>query len=333
WQYGSLPGDPGGPAPQGPPPGQQKSALPVLLVVVGIVVGLLLIATVAVVAVVTLSKKPEDAVKGYLEAVQAGNAAEALSYAEEPPSDTTLLTDEVLQKSNELGGITDIEIRSSSDSVVRASYRVGDQTALTSYEVTQTDDGWKLKTVAFRLGLRSVTKNAALVVNGVEAPDTEGAQVFPGSYELGTGSEWYEWTTTEIVVPGGEGSVVPGMVKLTDEGEKAARDAIESWLDDCLAKKELKPKGCPFQLSRVNGTPDTSTITWSIPGKSPAESWRASRVDDVSRVSGPVMYRVHLTFKYERGGDTHTYDQSAMFAQSLVVDLTKDPITVGFQKR
>ena len=355
-QYGAPPGGYSGQGPQGPqgpppgygqpphaqspqtqmgwqptaPPPKKKSPLGLILGLVGGFLALLLIVGVAV-WVLVLNNRPQDTVEKYFEAIQAGNAAEALSYAAVPPVDKTLLTDDVLKKANELGGVSNVDIASASGSKVRVRYSVGGESQFTFFDLSKTDDGWKMNEVAFKLNLRSSTKNVPLVVNGVKA-NTENAMVFPGTYEISTGSKWYAWTESQVTVGGSEVNL-PGRVELTSEGEDAARAAIKKWFDGCLAKKELKPKGCPFQLRTVNGTPDKSTIKWSVNGKSPSAVWRPRPPEDVSKVTGHVIYRIHLQFTYTRSGTEHNYDQQALFTQSMIVNMTKDPLTVTWQTR
>lgn len=315
-----------------PQPPKKKSPLGLVLGLVGGLLALLLIVGVAVVFLVVLAKGPEETVKKYFEALQAGNATEALSYAAVPPSDTTLLTDEVLAKANELGGVSNLDIRSSSDTSVRVTYTLGGKEQMATYNVSKTDDGWKMNQVAFAAKLVNASKSVPLTINGAKADPTS-LLLFPGTYEMDSGSEWFAWTESTIVMTGSREVMVNGRAEVTNEGMEASKAAIKKWFDGCLAKKEFKPKGCPFQLSKVNGQPDTSSIKWSVKGTHPADRWRPTTLEDPAKVGGSVVYRINLEFDYTSGGKKYHYDRGAVFSQVVLVNLTKDPITVAWQKR
>ncbi|MCL2782626.1 MAG: hypothetical protein FWD80_01415, partial [Propionibacteriaceae bacterium] len=77
------------------------------------------------------AKTPAAAVRAYLQALAAGNANDALSFAV-TPADTTFLTKEVLMASLALNPITEIATaldtsapRSSSSATVNAFYKIG----------------------------------------------------------------------------------------------------------------------------------------------------------------------------------------------------------------
>lgn len=319
---------PGGPPPYGmAPPPQKKSSTGLVLGIVGGVVALLLIAGVGGYFYV-MNSRPDSMVKEYFEALAAGDADKALSYAANEPTDTTLLTDEVLKASNALGAITDVSITSRSEKTVRVSYRIGGQLDSVNYEVVKTDDGWKMREVAFPLGVTGTVKNVPLEINGARVKDAEDALVFPGTYELSTGSDYLAWSEPKQTVRGGTLQMpLTTTAELTDAGEKAARDAIRDLWDTCMDKKDLKPKGCPFQLAQLNGTVDKSSIRWSA-DPHPAKSWVIMPLRDATQLEGRTIYGLRLVFDYTNGGNSYHYDRTVTLSLNIYMDLTKEPLVV-----
>ena len=87
-----------------------------------------------------MAVKPSDAVKSYLEALAAGQAATALSLGDDAPADTSLLTDAVLAQSNKLAPLTDINVPDVNDEYayqVAASFKLGKQAVNENFSVAQ----------------------------------------------------------------------------------------------------------------------------------------------------------------------------------------------------
>ena len=77
-----------------------------------------------------VNSKADEAVKSYLEALAAGQAAVALALGKEQPTDTTFLTDAVLADSLKRAPITAITVSPPDDEYdnsIEASYKLGDQ--------------------------------------------------------------------------------------------------------------------------------------------------------------------------------------------------------------
>ena len=136
------------------------------------------------------AKLPSDAVTGYLEALAAGDATTALTYASTAPSDTTFLTNEVLAASLKSGAITDINVPEVTDKYaysVAASYKIGSQSVNADIPVEEEGDVWKLREVAYDLTLTSTqNKTLPMLINGVQA-EADKVAVFPGTYTFTTG--------------------------------------------------------------------------------------------------------------------------------------------------
>jgi len=319
--------------PPAPPPKKKSSAGVIIAIVAGVVV-LALIALVVVVVFV-VNNKPDDMVKKYFAALADGNATEALSYAKTQPTDTTLLTDEVLRKSNELGTISDVKITSSSSSLVVVSMRIGSTTKSATYKVSKGSDGWQLDVAAWAVPIVT-SSTVPLVVNGVKAPSIKNAYVFPGTYELTTGTKNLAWKESKQVFTGGTLQVpTSASVVVTDDGKKAAKAAISSLFSECTAVKSFNPKrsnggNCPFYVKSPRSGSITSTIRWSIP-TDPANSWVPSFSTDPTTVSGPVVYVIRLQYNYTANGQTYSADSTNTLTQTFVADMTADPVKITWR--
>ncbi|MGD7708005.1 hypothetical protein [Microlunatus sp. Y2014] len=324
---------PGGPVPPAGPPPKKKSPLGLVLGLIGGFVVLAILAMVGVIVFV-INNKPDEMAEKYFAALAAGNATEALSYSSNDPIDKSLLTDEVLKKSNELGAITDVVVQSSTSRSVTVSMKIGGTVDEVTYGVTKVDGEWKMTDAAFQVRMMTVgTENAPLLVNGVKPGATGQMYLFPGTYEFGTGTKNLAWTEPKKVFTGGMVMTpMAGMrVEMTDEGKEAARTAIREWLKGCAAKKELEPAGCPFRLktSSFNGTPDTNTIKWTIVGD-PAARWQPQLLTDPREVRGLLPYTVRLQFNYTRGAEKQSYDQRVTLSTTVKADMTTDPPKLSY---
>ncbi|MDN5726242.1 MAG: hypothetical protein L0G99_09985, partial [Propionibacteriales bacterium] len=219
------------------------------------------------------AKKPSDAVKGYLDALAAGDAATALSYAESSPADTTMLTNEALAASNKLGAIAEINVPEVTDEYayqVAASYKMGTRTVNKEINVTKVGEDWKLTDVAGTLTL-DLGDDLPITVNGVKV-EAKKIIVFPGTYVFDTGNKYVGFDdkgTVSVDAPGAYESG-PYQATLNKTGKQAAIKAAQDSLNACLKQQVLAPKGCMFKAYETNGVKvDTKTIRWSSTEKNP----------------------------------------------------------------
>ncbi len=217
------------------------------------------------------SKLPSDAVKGYLEALAAGDATTALTYASTAPSDTTFLTNEVLASSLKAGAITDINVPEVSDKYtysVAASYKIGSQSVNADFPVEEDGDAWKLREVAYDLTLSSTqNKTLPMLINGVQA-DADKVAVFPGTYTFTTGLDNISYGKSNKLIVKSVSDYPEGMSDIqptvTSAGEKAFTKAVKASLDKCMDSKKIKNANCPNTFDRITGSqPDNGTLEWS----------------------------------------------------------------------
>jgi hypothetical protein len=359
------PGGPGGPGgPQQPygmygpgQPQQPKKSNKLPLIIGAAVLALVLVGTIIGVAVVrgggdepaagggaggggtssapAESKLPSDAVRGYLEALAAGDAQTALSYASTAPSDTTFLTNEVLAASLKAGPITAINVPEVNDKYtysVAASYKIGNQAVNADFPVEQEGDAWKLREVAYDLTLSSSqNKTLPMLINGVTV-EADKAAVFPGTYAFTTGLDNIGYGKNNKLVVKSVSDYPEGMSEIqptiTSAGEKAFTKAVEDSLDKCMKSKKIKNENCPNTFDQITGAqPDNGTLKWSY-DKDALDNMKI-RLD----YSNPVIAETNLSLGIKA---TAECDGSPCRLTSYgnpdpSGNLTKDPIKITWE--
>ncbi|MBA8792804.1 hypothetical protein FHX74_000398 [Friedmanniella endophytica] len=342
---------PGGPGQ--PPKGGGRTKL--VLMIAGGALVLLLIAVIGGVALfgkkntpvadpdptTTTAPAAEDqagAVKGFLGALAAGNAKQALAYAANTPSDTTFLTDEVLKASQQAAPITDIQVApvsSNYSTSVDASYKVGNSLVTGSFRVEKFGSTWKLENVANDVKLYSSSyEGLPLLVSGVKVTgDT--IYLFPGTYAISTGSKYVTWGTSSITVKDPEGYVsMSGLSpKLTSAGTSAVTAAVKSAGEACV-KERKATTSCGPSIHPPSGTKvDTSTIRWSVSfGSFSKLSSVRLNYEDGRQAVGYVS--VGMKAKYVgtyKGRKTNFSSYSTEFVDKPVVNLFSEPLKVSWE--
>jgi len=254
---------------------------------IAVVVVLLVVGGIVGVNLGNAAFAPENSVRAYLDALKRGDAAAALelSGAETTEADV-LLTDEVYA---EVDGrisryrIEETVVEGDTATVTATITQAGEDyeqefTLTKSGKAAVLFDTWSLD--APELATVSATVDApegtVTTVAGVDVsaaePGEDGAltlRALPGSYEVAvTETDWYsaEAQTATVVGFGEKASpeAVDLTVALTDTGREAATDAVDAFLDQCVASGQLEPEGCPF--GATGGTPgyQYTNIVWTL---------------------------------------------------------------------
>lgn len=278
------------------------------------------------------SKLPSDAVRGYLEALAAGDATAALGYATTAPSDTTFLTNEALAASLKAGPITAINVPEVNDEYayqVAASYKIGSQAVNADFSVEKDGDVWKLREVAYDLTLTSVqNKTLPLLINGISA-EADKVAVFPGTYVFTTGLKTVDYGKANKLLVKSTSDYPEGMADIqptiTSAGEKAFTDAVEDSLDTCMKSKKVKNANCPNSFDRITGAqPDNGTLKWSY-DKDALDNMDV-RLDYANPAIAESNVSLRLKAKAECDGTPCTL--SAYSNPDPSGNLTKDPIKI-----
>lgn len=252
----------------------------------------------------------ESAVQGYLEALAKADAATALAYAAVPPSDTSMLTNEVLAAGNATAPLSDIQVSpgsgSSSSDTVEASYRLGDRTVSASFPVSKVGSGWLLERPVATVRLSAMQPDLlALRLNGAPVT-TETLEVFPGAYAVTSDDTRYAVTGGAFLVksPDDRPDTYSMQVALSDAGRSLVRAAAQKQLSSCVAKRSLKPAGCGFGTRLPSGNKArTSTIRWTITKGSTAMKKLKPSVEssDPTQVRASASVQLKVTFRSTNG--------------------------------
>jgi len=156
------------------------------------------------------AKSPQQAVRGYLQALAHGNAEDALKFAAYPPSaNRTFLTDDVLNFCNTLSPISNIltfknMYSTKDDIIVDVTYNVGLSRTLDSFHIVSRDGYFFLSDATVTVDLSaSFVPDVSETLNGIpfSAIPSQKMEMFPGAYEISFGNPLLEitWGASFIV--------------------------------------------------------------------------------------------------------------------------------------
>jgi hypothetical protein len=305
--------------PQGPPKAPKRKGLLVGLIAGG--VALLLIAVIGVVVSLRMAadaastepdkaSKSATALKGYLDALAAGDADKAKRYAMNPPADSPLLTTDFLKSTLAKNPITEIDVETKTDygttSYASASYRIGSTLVQGRYELTKVGKVWKLDEVVTTVKRPTYWGKLPVTINGTTAP-TDSLAFFPGVYELGTGTALLDFATPSFTVKepadyvSGLSSTAP---QLSAKGKTTMIAKSQEWLTQCLAVQETNPKSCGMNTPLPNGaTLAAGTMTRTVTSSGTPFATASPRVSstDPSKVTMSSYVAIKLEAKDTAG--------------------------------
>jgi hypothetical protein len=334
WQGGAPPGfygsPPGsyGPGPHQPAP-QRKGKGKILIIIGAAALAVILLAVLAVV-VATRSRqaanlgnstqgqqnnpsqsvapqnapRPSDAVMGYLQALAAGDAVAALSFAADPAPSGPLLTNKVLAKSGERADLTEIQVPVVEDqnaTSVSATYSLGNSAVSESFDVVKVADTWKLSRAVKDLDISFIVGGSVPVkINGVSV-DQDSVAVLPGSYAFTTGLPYVGYGSKNVVLvksPYVEADTYRIESQLTKSGQKAVISATRKSYNKCLDANSLNPTNCPIKLDSKYSY-KKSTITWRQNGSDPFRKAKVSFGGTQARIEIPLNLRLSGSCTYQ----------------------------------
>ena len=217
----------------------------------------------------------QAAVRGYLQALAAGNSADALSFATDPPSDTTFLTDDVLAASLAINPITFQqavrEDLSTQDYIaVTADYQIGSQSVDATYLTTLRDGYYFIDQVTAPVDLYAAyVSDIGMELNGVPLSIISYPYLFPGSYQLSIDNSMLTLTGGQFVVTDPMAYPPVDMsVELAADTPAQLASAAKTTLDGCMAEKSLMSDcgiGLPiiFSEDKIRDV-DDSTVRWDF---------------------------------------------------------------------
>ena len=223
------------------------------------------------------AKTPQAAVRGYLQALAAGNSSDALSFAASPPSDTTFLTDAMLTTSLASSPITNIVANKNDGSTkqsatVTASYQLGSQQVSATYNVNLNGKYYFIDQVTANVDLSTAyMDNIGMELNGVSLDDQTATTfpLFPGTYQLTIDNSMLVLTGGQFTItdPSSSPSFFDTKVALASDAQGRMADAVKTKLEGCVAEKTMTTScgwGTPILITTDLEilTPITSSIKW-----------------------------------------------------------------------
>ena len=277
------------------------------------------------------ASRPSDAVSGYLQALAAGDAVAALSFAADPAPTGPLLTNEVLVKSGDRAALTEIQVQVVEDQnakSVSATYTLGNSPVSESFDVVKVADTWKLSRAVKDLDLGFIVDGSVPVkINGVEV-DQESVAVLPGSYAFTTGLPYVGYGSKNVVLvksPYVEADTYRIQSQLTKSGKKAVISATKKSYKKCLDAHSLSPKNCPMNFE-TKYSYNKSTITWRQAGNDPFEKAKVTFIGTQARIEIPLNLR--LTGSCTDQGRSGICSGKLTGMSAAAVKVTTKPLTV-----
>jgi hypothetical protein len=273
------------------------------------------------------------AVKGYLEALAAGDITKAISYGPVGGGSRALLVPDALKASLAASPITNINVTpaDATASTIHASYQLGTQAVVSDFRVAKLDDGnWQLasSTATVRLGAKR-TDNVPLVINGQTIGPVVELELVPGTYSMTTGLPYLAYqSTTKITVNDLSYSkpISELPVDVTSEGKDALIQATQASLAACIDYQQLSPPNCPL-VEPTKSPVVNSTITRELIVADPVSgaAWVADS-SNASVASALISVRYRISATYQDGGTTGwtPYDQS----WTARADATKQTLSI-----
>lgn len=280
---------------------------------------------------------PTEVAKAYLEALSRGDAQAALALGAIAPASTELLTNDILKMQLEKLPITDVEVEGEVErkpkadkrtSAVKVAAKFGGQRTEGRLDMVVVDNQWKLTAGYVNLtteelpGFGNAATAASLKVFGKPLPQSRHVNVFPGYIEMSVSTPYVRinelppTTLSDVTVLNLTGTKAKPKFSMTDEGLKAAQDAVRAFIDRCLNPGE-KPSECNFLLDTWGEDYDLNTLHVVGPVDLPPSAFVMPEDKSVVRVAD-LAVRVAIVRK-------DGVDSGANLGIPLEVDLGQQP--------
>jgi len=269
------------------------------------------------------AKTPQAAVRGYLQALAAGSANDALSFVSSVPGDGTFLNDGVLAASNAINPITNIVATQNAggtkqNATVDATFNIGDTSADVQYSVEQVDKYYFVSNAFGSVKLDGLLDSGVDVnLNGVDVTTASSSQVplFPGAYETAPANPLLVNTSNStITVTDPNGMYAPTVTLGTaPDFQTQLATLTDQVLQSCLAEDAIYTS-CHFGTQDPYDNTTNEDIVakpgganWSYDGTTPdlsgtTFSWDPS---DPTTATADVTIKVKLSISATNGYDYH----------------------------
>jgi len=210
------------------------------------------------------SASPTATVQAFFEAIAAADATTALTFIDSPPSDTSLMTDAVLDQSRQLAPISDISTTAVTDDglITEADYQMGDTPVKATFYLRATAQGYAITNGTEKLDMTGACQPCTgVALNGV--PITQpSVYLLPGTYQFSASSPLLAVTADTFSFGGGPPLVWQTLsIKLAPGADAKLGAAAQAVLDSCM-KEKATPTSCGFGVPSRDGVtlvPDSVT--------------------------------------------------------------------------
>ncbi|MGJ3508847.1 hypothetical protein [Enemella sp. A6] len=352
---GQPPTGPGGTPP--PEPGKKKSRKPLIIAIAGVLVLALLLTggllwkrhadeQAAIRAEeerqATIAHKTEMAtgtVNNFFEAL-GKHDLEAVKSLTDEDLESPGITKEILAATHpqapenlkvELASPID---ENSVNATVRATFGPDGATKEMEFQAFEKDaDTWLLEQVAIPMSLPG---DSAVKLNGVPLQGKDpSVRVLPGSYQVtpankhlttASGAKPVEaWDLTDT--PSFDGEFV-----MTEKAVAAFRSSATKSINDCMAKKELNPKGCPWNIVEQNGIKVVpSTIKFKML-ENPWSKLKPTYDPSSNAAAGSLTWQMRIDAEATQNGRRGTTGTNFTAGGLATADLSGDQITVKWSR-
>ncbi|MEO7588940.1 MAG: hypothetical protein ABIS84_13060 [Arachnia sp.] len=222
-------------------------------------------------------RTPQETVRGYLTALEAGDIEKALTFG--PLAGTgsqALLNPASYAAMPEESRPRDISIGTDDPlaTEIPVTYTMSGKPVSTVIRVTRTDSGsYDLVRSTVTIQLQIVGgDNLPVFVNGVAVVHPLPLEVVPGTYTLTTGLPFVAFPAISSTLPiqslaRSDVGIFVINPELTTEGTSAFLEAARTSLTRCIAASQLTPAGCPNGISARKPVVPGS-VKWSMPNSS-----------------------------------------------------------------
>ncbi|RRD46984.1 hypothetical protein [Tessaracoccus sp. OH4464_COT-324] len=259
-------------------------------------------------------RSPQETVRGYLEALAAGDIEKALTFGEiKGDGSRALLNPDAHRRMRQKAPITEIMVHTTDEKAlnVEVSYRLAGNKVEATMPLVKVENGF--------YALANVTTSVLLELNnaqrlplrlaGVEVEEFEAIEVVPGIYELSTGLDFIEFPSSNTITISSlqfaQKTPFPAIPQLTSKGSEAFRTAVARSLEACVARTELAPEGCP-QARRAARPIVEGSVRWQLVGNPFARVEPGLSTQDQTRATLNADLQMTLTFEYTDGSSPGT---------------------------
>jgi len=261
---------------------------------------------------------PQAAVRGYLTALAAGKAADALSFVANAPEDAEFLTDTVLAASNATHPITIVAVTKSNASttqnaVIDVVLNVGKARFEFPYHVEKVGSFYFIEDALPMIEAKGLSvPGVGVTLNGVAFTATDGeVPLFPGVYTIGVDNSMLQITRdSQFVVSSTGKPYQPKLaLALADGAHSKMLDFAIEKMKSCMAERTTETtcgfiaNGLAYVFPNEIVTPKTKTIRWEYLGirksfKNETFTWSQ---DDPTRATADILIKIKVTFKATNG--------------------------------